>query len=682
MRDHSRIAVIIPALNEERSIGKVISAIPAWVDEVIVGDNGSTDRTAAVARGHGARVVYEPRRGYGSACLTALAELNNPDVVVFIDGDSSDHPEEMSLLVDPIISNEADLVIGSRTLGQREKGALPLLARFGNWLACFLIRLFWGARFTDLGPFRAIRHSALQRLDMRDPDYGWTVEMQIKAARDGLRFMEVPVSYRRRIGKSKVSGTLRGVVGAGTKILGTIFLAALGGLRTRRECEERLIIFTRYPRPGETKTRLIPALGEEGAADLHRRLTAKIVEEGRRLKRTRLVSLEIRYHGETEAEFRQWLGPDCAYSPQGEGDLGERMSSSFDEAFTAGAHRVILVGTDIPGLSHGIMEKALQELRNRDLVLGPATDGGYYLIGLRRPPNRALFEDIPWGTRTVLESTLRIAGEHGLSTALVNLLSDVDRPEDLEILSKTGTGNSQTASPDPVPGRISVIIPTLNEESSLGQCLSSINTVPDAEVLVVDGGSTDKTADVARSHGAKLLRGPTGRALQMNLGAMHATGETLLFLHADTQLPDGWTCHVLRELDKPGTAAGAFELRIQGRLPGLAFIGRLANLRSKRLHVPYGDQAIFIKAELFRRIGGFKGLPVMEDFELIRRLKKFGQIRIAPAAVTTSARRWEENGVLRTTAIHQLIIIAYMLGVPPKLLARMHSPSKYSSSRK
>lgn len=234
MRNETIVAVIIPALNEERSIGKVISEIPGWVDDIIVVDNGSTDRTAAIASAHGARVVTELRRGYGSACLAGIAALKNPGVVVFMDGDFSDCPREMARLVDPIMKGESDLVIGSRVLGAREPGALPPQARFGNWLACTLIRWFWKIRYTDLGPFRAVRYATLKHLNMSDCDYGWAVEMQIKAARERMRVREVPVPYRRRIGTSKVSGTFRGVIGAGTKILVTIFLSAIDSLRPIR----------------------------------------------------------------------------------------------------------------------------------------------------------------------------------------------------------------------------------------------------------------------------------------------------------------------------------------------------------------------------------------------------------------------------------------------------------------
>lgn len=217
------IAVVIPALDEEEAIGKVLRDIPDIVRQVVVVDNGSRDRTGEVARDLGALVVAEPRRGYGQACLTGIAQLDHPDIVVFLDGDYSDHPEEMLDLVVPLVAGEADMVIGSRTLGARERGALLPQARFGNWLSTLLIRLLFGVSFTDLGPFRALRYDALKRLAMRDRDFGWTVEMQVKAARLGLRSVEVPVRYRRRIGTSKITGTLSGTLRAGHKILWTIF---------------------------------------------------------------------------------------------------------------------------------------------------------------------------------------------------------------------------------------------------------------------------------------------------------------------------------------------------------------------------------------------------------------------------------------------------------------------------
>ena len=220
--------VIIPVYNEEASLPFVLHDLPS-VGQVIVVDNGSTDRSAELAQQSGATVVREPRRGYGSACLAGLAAIQSgalsaepPKVVVFLDGDFSDHPDQLPDLVKPILDGEFDFVVGSRMRGEREPGALLPQAIFGNHLACFLIWLFWGARFTDLGPFRAISWEALQRLGMSDRNFGWTVEMQIKATVAGLRSHEIPVWYRRRIGTSKISGTIGGTIKAGYKILYTI----------------------------------------------------------------------------------------------------------------------------------------------------------------------------------------------------------------------------------------------------------------------------------------------------------------------------------------------------------------------------------------------------------------------------------------------------------------------------
>lgn len=232
------VVVVIPALNEQESLPLVLRDLPD-VSRVIVVDNGSTDETAVVAAAEGAHVVSEPRRGYGTACLCGLAEMHrlireqsiSPAIVVFIDADYSDHPTELPVVIDPIRQGTADMVIGSRLSGQAEPGAMPPQSIYGNKLACFLMRFLFGVHYTDLGPFRAIRIESLKQLQMCDPNFGWTVEMQIKAARYKLRIAEVPVSYRKRIGVSKISGTLTGTIQAGWKIL---FLIAKYGLsRTR-----------------------------------------------------------------------------------------------------------------------------------------------------------------------------------------------------------------------------------------------------------------------------------------------------------------------------------------------------------------------------------------------------------------------------------------------------------------
>lgn len=221
-----RVSVVIPAFNEEKSIAHVLAAIPRGIiQEIIVVNNASTDSTASVARASGATVLHELRPGYGSACLCGIAYLqeNPPEIVVFLDGDFSDYPEEMPNLIAPIVEQNYGMVIGSRRLGVAESGSLTIPQKFGNWLATRLLWLWYRVKYTDLGPFRAIRFDALMSLKMEDTTYGWTVEMQLKAAKNNLRTTEIPVNYRRRIGHSKISGTLKGVVLAGYKILFTLW---------------------------------------------------------------------------------------------------------------------------------------------------------------------------------------------------------------------------------------------------------------------------------------------------------------------------------------------------------------------------------------------------------------------------------------------------------------------------
>lgn len=221
------IKVIIPAFNEEKSIAKVIAEIPDFVEEVVVVNNNSTDQTAQVAANAGATVLKEKSKGYGYACLKGIdylsQEQNKPDILVFLDGDYSDYPQELTKVIQPILEDKADFVVGARVKALSERGSLTPQQVFGNWLACFLIKLLYKSNFTDLGPFRAIRWETLEKLKMRDKTYGWTVEMQLKVLRQKITYQEVPVSYKKRIGVSKVSGTVKGTIFAGMKIIGWIF---------------------------------------------------------------------------------------------------------------------------------------------------------------------------------------------------------------------------------------------------------------------------------------------------------------------------------------------------------------------------------------------------------------------------------------------------------------------------
>ncbi|HMQ46742.1 MAG TPA: glycosyltransferase family 2 protein [Saprospiraceae bacterium] len=234
------VDVIIPAFNEEKSIHLVLAALPKqWIREAIVCNNGSTDQTANVARQAGATVVDQPLKGYGNACLAGIDYLQRkhqkPDIVVFLDGDYSDYPEETPDLLRPIWEGGCDMVIGSRALGVRQRGAMTPQQVFGNWLATTLMRWLYQYHFTDLGPFRAIKYDKLLELQMDDKNYGWTVEMQVKAAMLGLKCQEIPVKYRRRVGVSKVSGTVKGTIMAGYKILWTIFKLATKGVKTEEK---------------------------------------------------------------------------------------------------------------------------------------------------------------------------------------------------------------------------------------------------------------------------------------------------------------------------------------------------------------------------------------------------------------------------------------------------------------
>ncbi len=431
--------------------------------------------------------------------------------------------------------------------------------------------------------------------------------------------------------------------------------------------ERRLILFTRYPEPGRTKTRLIPALGARGAADLQRRMTERAVEMAQRLSRCMPVSLEVRFSGSGPHRMQQWLGRDLPCLPQQGDDLGQRMAGALGDALADGARRAVLIGTDVPGLDAALLASAFERLADYDVVLGPARDGGYYLVGLRRPAP-GLFQGIPWGTGRVLQHTLHAARTLGLSHTLLDELQDVDTPEDLE--SSDGRAWGAVLTPD-VPA-ISVIVPTLNEAEHLEAALASIRPGRNVEAIVVDGGSRDGTPGVARRAGAKLLRGPRHRARQCNLGAEAARGALLVFLHADTLLPPGYDEHVRRVLGREGTALGAFELAIAGEDPWLRVVERGVRWRSRRWRTPYGDQALFVRAEVFRALGGFPELPLMDDYELVRRARRTGRVVTAPARVLTSGRRWKRLGVPRATLINYGIVLAHHLGVPAERLARWY----------
>jgi rSAM/selenodomain-associated transferase 2/rSAM/selenodomain-associated transferase 1 len=429
---------------------------------------------------------------------------------------------------------------------------------------------------------------------------------------------------------------------------------------------ERLIVFSRYPEPGKTKTRLASILGPEGAARLQREMAENALSRARALAGERPVALDVHYQGGSERLMLDWLGPGISYSPQAGGDLGERMDNAFLEAFRTGAEKVVLVGTDCPGITTTILRSAFNLLGLFDLVLGPARDGGYYLIGLRkRVPE--LFQHVPWGGTTVGAQTLAMARDIGLRAVTVDPLVDVDRPEDLPTWERERGRREAEGS-----CRLSVVIPTLNEEEHLAATLDRVGAEHDLEVIVVDGGSSDGTVERVIGRGARLLTTTAHKARQMNAGAAAASATRLLFLHGDTRLPSGFCREILHLLARPGTAGGAFRLAIAGPGRGLRLIEMLANWRSRLLQLPYGDQALFLGRDLFERLGGFPEIPIMEDAVFIQRLKRVGRIAISACAAVTSGRRWRRLGILRTTLANQVVLVGFYLGVDPDRLARWY----------
>jgi len=427
----------------------------------------------------------------------------------------------------------------------------------------------------------------------------------------------------------------------------------------------RLILFTRYPVAGQAKTRLIPALGGEGAAALHRRLVLRTLRTAREACRTASAELAVHFDGSTEMAMSHWLGDNLRFVTQGDGDLGARMARSFEESFRTGSTATIIIGSDCPALNPEILTEAFVRLRETSVVLGPALDGGYYLIGLSRPMPE-MFRGIPWGTDRVLRDSLAVLERRGCKPALLKPLADIDRPEDLLAWRQIAT------STDARRDRVSLVIPALNEERHIGATLSALGRGLCHEVFVVDGGSDDATVRRAKEAGATVLASGPGRARQMNAGAAMATGGTLLFLHADTLLSPGSIQAIDGTWRTPGVVAGAFRFRIKEDFRGKSLVEWGTGIRSRWFQRPYGDQGLFLSRALFEEMGGFADLPIMEDYEFTGRLRRRGRIVTVSEPALTSGRRWQMRGVLRTTFRNQWVLAAYHLGVAPQKLAKSY----------
>lgn len=437
---------------------------------------------------------------------------------------------------------------------------------------------------------------------------------------------------------------------------------------------KRLLIFARLPKAGANKTRLIPAIGAENATLVYRQLVDRTLSQARHLANERLASglgcqVTVCYTGGSASEFRTAFGDDLNYREQVGPSLGDRLQLATKSAFDAGAKRVVVIGTDCPSLTSSDLKSAFGQLEAHDIVIGPAQDGGYYLIGLKSEC-ASLFGDIDWSTSHVFQQTVHKTRELSLRVHQLRTLADVDYPEDLLPLRRSAEHHQLPIQTE--AGKLSVIIPTLNEEMSLPATLDSVGLPGDAlEVIVVDAGSTDQTVEIAQQHGCKVFVGNPGRANQMNAGAAIATGEHLLFLHADTRLPGDYRVEVERVLATPVTC-GAFPLQIDAQGLALRMVESGVAFRSRIWQMPYGDQALFFRSADFYAQSGFKQMSIMEDYELVARMRKTGRIGLASKPVKTSARRWEKNGILRTTFVNQLCVVGYRLGFSDTRLARLY----------
>ncbi len=427
----------------------------------------------------------------------------------------------------------------------------------------------------------------------------------------------------------------------------------------------RLILFARFPVAGKVKTRLIPALGADGAAALHRRLVLRTLRTAYSLCQSQSVELEIRFAGDDANRMQHWLGDGWLCRPQCEGDLGQRMAGAFVDSFREASPATVIIGSDCPALTPQVLASAFESLKTNPVVFGPATDGGYYLIGLTQPVPE-LFQGVAWGTETVLAQSLETLTRLGSKPVLLQPIGDLDRPEDVTAWKRLVESEEYDLN------RISVIIPALNEAAHIAPALQTVRQCSPYEIIVVDGGSADQTCAVAQSLGATVIHSKRGRARQMNAGAARATGNVLLFLHADTVLPENWMRVVTDTLGKPGVVAGSFGFRVAENFPGRWLMEWTTNLRSRWFQNPYGDQTQFLRRALFEELGGFADLPIMEDYELNQRLRRRGRVATSAAAAITSGRRWKKLGLIRTTLINTMIIAGFHLGVCPHKLGRLY----------
>ncbi len=430
----------------------------------------------------------------------------------------------------------------------------------------------------------------------------------------------------------------------------------------RSAMRKRVILLLTFPVPGAVKTRLGPALGERGACALYRRLVAHTLRVTQAFAAESGAALEARVTGEPdEAAARAWLGEGVAIRGQGDGDLGARLERAVQAALAEGAETVAVVGADCPALTTGHMAAAFAQLAAHDIVVGPAINGGFYLIGVRRALP-ALFRGIRWDEREVLAQMLAAARTNSATVARLPALHTLEVPADLPAWARTPAARAAGR------GGVSVVIPVPGEAPRLEAALAAVRAGRPHEIIVV-GGTDSRVAEIAWRHEATVVPAPrAGGVGHLNRGAASTSGEFLLFLPAGSLPPPDCAAQVRAILARPGVAAGAFALAIEGEFRGRRWIERSVNRRARR-QLPCGDQGIFLRRDTFDRIGGFSEAVNVEDYAFLRRLRRHGVIALAPAAAAADARRWRGLGALRTTVMNRLVSAGYWLRVSPARLA-------------
>ncbi len=420
-----------------------------------------------------------------------------------------------------------------------------------------------------------------------------------------------------------------------------------------------LIIFGRYPVPGKVKTRLAAGLGPAGAAEVQRLLTERTIAVALKARRRKAFRIEFHTTGGSSRQWKRWLKkfPLC-FRPQAEGDLGQRINQAIQTVFEQSGGPVVLVGSDTADLHPEHIQAAFDGLEQHPAVIGPSTDGGYFMIGLQRPVD--IFSEIAWSTSRVLAQTRQRLKNLGLLHILLAPATDVDTVDVARTMLPSLSGRPY----------ISVIIPALNEEATIEKAIESARS-QDTEIIVADGGSRDRTAALARARGVQVVAGPQGRARQMNLAAARARGQVLLFLHADTCLPPGFVEQVFEALMDPEVILGAFTFRTDAGNWAMKFIEKAANLRSK-LGLPYGDQAFFLPRTDFFRLGRFARVTLAEDLLFAKKAGSRGRLVHLPAAAVTSARRWRKKGLVKTTLANCLVAAACLAGICPDRLTKLY----------